>query len=197
MYRRKVWERVGGYRTRCRTAEDADFWCRATILGFKPKNITSAPLFIYRNRNDSMSHTEADWDWTAWFPMHRIPMAVNPHKVPTNEPCIISVIVPVGPGHETKVIDAIDSIWAQSLDKWEIIVIDDNNTDYWLPPSVRRFRTNTPTSGPAVSRNIGIDNARGKYVLFLDADDFLQPSALLKMYEAIKDHPGYYAYCDW
>lgn len=195
MYRRTVWERSGGYRSRCQTAEDAEYWCRAVSLGFKPKKVSTGPLFVYRNRKDSMSHVNSDWAWHTWFPKHRTPFGVDHTAVPTYEPVLVSVIIPVGPGHSKRVIDAVDSIWAQSFDNWECIVVDDNNDSYWLPPFVTRFRTNNPGSGPAIARNIGLANAKGRTVLFLDADDYLQPRAIELMYNAYE--PGKYVYCDW
>ena len=47
MYRKKVWETVGGYRTNVRGYEDWDFWLAAAAAGFSGKRITQ-PLFFYR-----------------------------------------------------------------------------------------------------------------------------------------------------
>ena len=49
MYRKRAWQRVGGYRRRCRTAEDADFWCRMTSFGAHAKKVTYAVCLVYRN----------------------------------------------------------------------------------------------------------------------------------------------------
>jgi glycosyltransferase involved in cell wall biosynthesis len=69
MLRKDVHTRVGGYRTRMWRAEDAEFWCRATSLGFRAKKVTQASIFVYRNRPDSKSKGEqGDGNWCAWFP---------------------------------------------------------------------------------------------------------------------------------
>lgn len=80
---------------------------------------------------------------------------------------------------------AIRSALNQSLDKsqYEVIIIDDASTDetpailenYTELVRVYRMQEN---SGLAASRNYGIKKARGQYVIFLDADDYLQADAL-------------------
>jgi len=67
MYRRELFERTGGYRTRFKTAEDADYWTRAVSIGFVPKKVTSAVTLIYINRADSVSRTNKEADWKEWY----------------------------------------------------------------------------------------------------------------------------------
>ncbi len=148
MYRREVWERSGGYRRRHRTAEDAEFWTRVTSLGFVPDKVTSQITLIYRNREDSMSRVEAEPDWTAWFPWSRrmalVPFGVHEKPrttlnygqswhVPSAEPAKIAVVIPVGPGHEELVIDALDSVEAQNFRQWECIVVNDTGEPLDIP----------------------------------------------------------------
>lgn len=205
MYRRRVWERVGGYRRRCRTAEDADFWCRTTSFGFQPKKVTEAVTLRYRNRPDSMSHVQSDWGWNDWYPWSRnldlTPFGASVEgrkKVPSYEPVSISVIIPVGPDHTELVVDAIDSLVAQTFTRWEAIVINDSGKEIpWLPTFARQFTT-TPEGGmgPAIARNLGIQAAKGRLILCLDADDYLHPSALQKMFDVQSSYGGY-VYSDW
>ena len=90
---------------------------------------------------------------------------------------LISIIVPVY-NVERYLPACLDSILAQSKSDWECILIDDGSTDnsgkireeYAAKDS--RFRViHQPNSGPAVARNAGLDNMRGQYVVFIDADD--------------------------
>lgn len=210
MYRRRVWERIGGYRRRCRTAEDADFWCRATSYGAVARKVTGNVVLRYRNREDSMSHTEPDWPWNKWYPWWRDPRMAPPISpmlgpIWSYEPIKISVVVPVGPGHERMVVDALDSLASQTFRWWEAIVVNDTEADIpWVHPFARVLRSSPDGRshrGPAVARNIGIAAAQGSLVVFLDADDFLQPDALEQMWSEWlslgKDAARSYVYTDW
>lgn len=85
--------------------------------------------------------------------------------------------------------DAIESILGQTLRDWELIVVDDGSTDEsgsiaeeyiaaW-PQQVRLVRhTDGLNHGMSAARNLGIAQARGKYVGFLDADDEWLPNKL-------------------
>lgn len=201
MYRKKMWERVGGYRRRCRTAEDADFWCRVTSYGARPKKVTDMVTLKYRDRHDSMSHTVADWPWEKWYPWHRDPKMsppISPFSGPiwTYEPPRISVIIPVGPGHTHLVVDAVDSLVSQDFRHWECIVINDSGTPIpWIHPFVTVLDTGG-NRGAAFTRNMGFEAARAKLVLPLDADDYLQPNALSAFWETWQKVGGY-IYSDW
>lgn len=192
MYRREAWEYTGGYRRRCRTAEDADMWTRFSSYGFRPKMVTDADTLIYRNRSNSMSRTQGSSNWIRWFSWNKLP-EITPAGAGTKtqlpvaslDPIIISVIIPVGPGHEKLVTDAIDSVDTQSFRNWECIVVNDTGKplETELPSWVRVLETRGNT-GPAHARNTGIKASRGRLFLPLDADDYLQPDALQFMYEA-------------
>lgn len=96
-----------------------------------------------------------------------------------------------------KLVRAIKSL-ANNAVSFEHIVIDDCSTDksfilaQQLESSMSSFNTiflsNLSNSGPAVSRNKGLDVAKGKYILFLDADDYFVESALDILYDVIKSN---------
>ena len=79
---------------------------------------------------------------------------------------------------------ALDSLLAQSFQDWELIIVDDGSTDstpfilnrYAVDPRIRVIRQNN--AGEAGARNTGLDNMKGEYMAFLDADDIYLPSAL-------------------
>lgn len=206
MYRRRVWERVGGYRRRCRTAEDADFWCRATSFGANARKVTDAVVLRYRNRPDSMSHVQADWGWHEWYPWGK-DIGLTPWIAPVDgerddpiipayETPLVSVVIPVGPGHERLVLDALDSLNAQTFRWWEAIVVDDTpNGIPWVPAWARVVRSTSRGAGAA--RNTGMCVARGKTFTFLDADDWFQPRALELMVNAWIKAKGGFVYTDW
>lgn len=88
---------------------------------------------------------------------------------------LISIIIPVY--NKAIYLNAcIDSVVSQTLSDIEIIVINDGSTDKsreiiesYSDPRIRLF--NIDNGGVSNARNIGIRNAEGEYILFLDADD--------------------------
>lgn len=112
---------------------------------------------------------------------------------------VVSIIIPVATSHRRYLIDALDSCVAQTVVDWEAIVIDDS-LDMSMPgviqshPFAKVFYSEG--KGTSRARNIGIENARGEFVLFLDADDVLEPTALEDMLRAYVSNDGGYIYCD-
>lgn len=87
---------------------------------------------------------------------------------------------------------ALDSVTGQTYNSWEIVVIDDGSTDnaaeVICARKDERIRVITvPNGGPAKARNIGIDMARGEYILFLDADDLFLPDSFQVLQKQLQD----------
>ena len=105
----------------------------------------------------------------------------------------ISIIVPVY--NAKKYLEqCIDSILSQSFSNFELLLIDDGSTDisgkicdeYATKDSrVRIFHKNN--GGVSSARNIGLNNAKGEWILFLDADDWLENNALSIIINSISD----------
>ena len=112
---------------------------------------------------------------------------------------LVSIIMPVH-NEERFLRSSLSSVLYQSYKNWELLVIDDCSTDSSSDiikefadqdPRIRVFRNNDPTKKiPAKPRNIGISNAKGRYIAFLDSDDQWLPSKLthqLQVFENKKD----------
>ena len=101
----------------------------------------------------------------------------------------ISVVMPIYNAYDY-LRPAMDSVIDQTLRDIEIICIDDGSTDHSfeiikeyqkLDERIRIVTENNAGAGAA--RNKGLIRARGEYVIFLDADDFYEPTLLERLYE--------------
>lgn len=104
---------------------------------------------------------------------------------------LISVIIPAY-NAEPYIKKSISSVLNQTHRNFEIIIIDDGSTDataeviqsYLTDKRIKLIRVTN--GGVSYARNIGIDNAQGKYIMFLDADDELVENALEITYKYIE-----------
>lgn len=103
---------------------------------------------------------------------------------------LVSIIV-TAYNAEKYIADCLESIIAQTVGDFQLIVIDDGSSDS-TPEIVRDFCGNhnqcqlisQPNQGPSSARNIGLKHASGKFVLFVDGDDTLSTHALQILLEA-------------
>jgi glycosyltransferase involved in cell wall biosynthesis len=81
------------------------------------------------------------------------------------------------------VAETIQSVLAQTMPDWEMIVVENGSTDNG-PETVREFSDDriqlidSPRQGPGAARNFGLAQATGDWILFLDADDLIEPDFL-------------------
>jgi glycosyltransferase involved in cell wall biosynthesis/GT2 family glycosyltransferase len=108
---------------------------------------------------------------------------------------LVSVVIPCY-NYGKFVEEAIDSVLNQTLQSFEIIVVNDGSTDpatnellnrLQKPKTVVIHQTNR---GLPAARNRGIQHARGKYICCLDADDTLEPTYLEKAVSLLEANPG-------
>jgi len=88
---------------------------------------------------------------------------------------------------------AIESIMAQSWTDWELLVVDDGSTDNTLDVlatygSALRALSQA-NAGPASARNLGLAQATGEYVAFLDADDWWESGKLAEQVALLDANP--------
>ena len=108
---------------------------------------------------------------------------------------MFSIIIPVYNKAGTLGV-AIESVRAQTVGEWELIVVDDGSTDdlssalapYASDPRMRVIHQEN--AGVSAARNRGIDAAREPYLTFLDADDEWLPHHLEVLERMIRQEPG-------
>jgi len=96
--------------------------------------------------------------------------------------------------------EAIESVFSQTHDNWELLLVDDGSFDASTqiarryadryPEKVRYFEHDDHRNrGMSASRNLGISNGRGEYIAFLDADDVWLPHKLEEQVAILCSHP--------
>lgn len=112
-----------------------------------------------------------------------------------------SIIIPMK-NAERYINKALESIKTQNYPEVEILIVDDASTDgskhcvenfcrenLEIGSKIKVFDTTEGHRGPGAGRNIGLDNANGDYILFLDADDILNENALKNISRTISLNP--------
>ena len=99
----------------------------------------------------------------------------------------VSVIVPVY-NTEKYLEQCLNSILGQTLQEIEVICVDDGSTDGSVQmiermslEDERLVLLKQKNAGGGAARNLGMEKAKGKYLMFLDSDDFFHPQMLEKM----------------
>lgn len=110
----------------------------------------------------------------------------------------VSVVIPTY-NRASLLMEAVNSVLAQSYGDFELIVVDDGSTDdtadrlRQLPAQLRyAYQCNR---GVAAARNYGIRLARGEYICFLDSDDLWKRNKLSEQVAFADAHPQYGLIC--
>ncbi len=106
----------------------------------------------------------------------------------------ISVIVPMYNAEKT-IERCINSILKQTISAFEIVLINDGSTDR-TEDIVRKLQNEKSNikyfykenSGVAQTRNYGIEKAQGDYIIFVDADDYIEPNLIEKVFKYIENN---------
>ena len=90
---------------------------------------------------------------------------------------LVSIITPVY-NSEEYLEETILSVINQTYKNWELLLIDDYSTDNsykiiekYLTDERIKYLRNERNSGPAITRNVGLEKSKGEYIAFLDSDD--------------------------
>ena len=111
---------------------------------------------------------------------------------------LVSVVI-IFLNEERYLSEAIESVLAQDYPHWELLLVDDGSSD--SSPEIARAFANRDqrirclahpgraNRGMSASRNLGLSQARGEYVAFLDADDIYLPQRLSRHLEVLRAYP--------
>lgn len=108
---------------------------------------------------------------------------------------LISVVMPVLNGAAT-ISFALASLRAQTCEAWECVIVDDGSTDRSQDVAlaiydsrIRYYRLDR-NHGRGYARHYGLTIAQGRYITFLDADDWIYPSKFSEQVELLEGEPG-------
>lgn len=93
--------------------------------------------------------------------------------------------------------ETLESLLAQSFNDWECLIVDDASTDDSVAVATRfagkderiRLLRQTENAGVAVARNRALKESRGRFILFLDADDLILPEYMAQAVAALDADP--------
>ncbi|MFZ6015194.1 MAG: glycosyltransferase [Patescibacteria group bacterium] len=108
----------------------------------------------------------------------------------------VSVVIPCY-NHAEELGSTLESLVNQTINVKEVIVVDDASTDD-MEPVINLFKEKLPIDlirheqnrGAAAARNTGLRSAAGEFIIFLDADIVLEPTAIAKMHQVLQNNPN-------
>lgn len=118
----------------------------------------------------------------------------------------ISIIIPIF-NAEKQITACVNSLLKQTIKDIEVIFVDDHSTDKSII-SIKQFLQNQTTSisfkfletasnvGPGLARNMGIEASTGEYLLFIDADDWVEPTMCESLYKEAVSKNSDISYCN-
>lgn len=114
----------------------------------------------------------------------------------------LSILIPVyNTGEYLRA--CLDSVLAQTLEEWELILIDDGSRDSsgaicdeYAAKDDRVRVVHKENEGVSVARNLGLSLAQGEYVGFVDSDDRVEPEMFEALYAAARQSGADIAMCD-
>lgn len=117
---------------------------------------------------------------------------------------LISIITPVYMC-EAYIERTMNSVLAQTYPNWEMLLVDDCSPD-GSAEIIRSYAEKDPrfkyiklenNSGAAIARNVGLENAKGRYIAYLDADDIWLPEKLERQIRFMEENDVQFSCCDY
>lgn len=110
---------------------------------------------------------------------------------------VISIVIPTW-NRAHLLGQTLDSLRQQTFTRWEAIVVDDGSSDrtiellrhyQQIDARIRYQQPHSVPRGAPVCRNLGTQQARGRYLIYMDSDDLLAPSALARRFRMMEADP--------
>ena len=124
-------------------------------------------------------------------------------NVAVDNASLVSVIVPAY-NAAAFIVETLESVKNQTYARLECIVVDDGSTDNtaemvknWIRSDERFIYVHQSNKGLSGARNTGMDNARGAFFQFLDADDVLRPTKLAVQVALMQSEEAQVSYTDY
>lgn len=115
-----------------------------------------------------------------------------------NEDLLISIIIPTYNRNES-LIRLLQVLQPQITNEVEVIVVDDHSDrplKLDFPNWLKYITLEENSGGASVPRNIGLDNAKGKYIAFIDSDDLVSDDYIETILNKVKENWDY-CYISW
>ena len=192
MLTRSLWDRLKGFDEDYELfGEDYDLFARA---GRWTKIVQARSAYVEHLEHQSVSWLGSERD----IRMCRSRFLLAEKQDGIKE--LVSVVIPTY-NRTDALFEAIDSVLRQTMPHFRIYVVDDGSADWDRIQTAARDRYKghegrlwffhlPENRGPGRARNFGLDQARGKYVAFLDSDDVWYPNHLEAHYGFHEANPG-------
>lgn len=200
LFRKKAWQRAGGYKNINPSWEDYDLWLTIAEIGFGIKYVTQARL-IYTQSQTGRTGEEQRGNHSKLLRA----TVDGYHSRLYGDAGRVSFIIPCYNQWEY-LYEAVESAWKQTYPHLEVIVVDDASTTPEKEVSAvknkilkdfprTKFVVRPQNGGLSAARNTGLQSASGGWMVPLDADDKVAPEFVAECLKVVYN-TGEYAYTD-
>jgi glycosyltransferase involved in cell wall biosynthesis len=203
LYRKEVWEKVGGYRTML-TMEDWDFWIAAGSLGYYGKRLP-LPLFLYRVRNKSLFHGNAHRYWEKLFSQIVVnnssvypPALVEYSRMlldfHNNPQPLVNVIIFVDKNSITELETTVSNVLFQSYENFKVVIFaEDEKTAQKSKKTIGKLSRDNyaKIKGVWEKESNMSDIYEAEYLCYLNSGDLIFPNHILLLGFALENNKKY------
>jgi len=192
LIRRSAFEEVGGYSSGMVVGyEDWNHWLMLTARGHRGTRL-SVPAFKHRRHGVTMTHEAHDRKRLLHAKLRQhspeLYTAAKITELKLEWRPSVSVLIPFFNAHRY-IEETLRSVEAQTLQDYEIVIVDDGSTDPESGEILSRLQVRDERirvveggrRGLPATRNRGVLEARSELIYFLDSDDLISPTALEKL----------------